>query len=91
MGGNIASRARSARKLVSRQAAAVGSTRPRIASTQEDRVRGYVGPRQSVLVVDDDEIQRTLVKDLLTPLGFDVQTPPAGTIACWRPSATSPT
>ncbi len=52
--------------------------RPRIASTQEDRVRGYVGPRQSVLVVDDDEIQRTLVKDLLTPLGFDVQTAASG-------------
>ncbi len=52
--------------------------RPRIASTQEDRVRGYVGPRQSVLVVDDDEVQRTLVKDLLTPLGFDVQTAASG-------------
>jgi CheY-like chemotaxis protein/anti-sigma regulatory factor (Ser/Thr protein kinase) len=52
--------------------------RPRIASTQEDRVRGYVGPRQCVLVVDDDEIQRTLAKDLLTPLGFDVQTAASG-------------
>jgi CheY-like chemotaxis protein len=38
----------------------------------EDRVRGYAGPRQTVLVVDDNEIQRDLVRDLLTPLGFDV-------------------
>jgi signal transduction histidine kinase/CheY-like chemotaxis protein len=48
--------------------------RPRIASTMEDRVRGYIGPRQSVLVVDDNETQRTLVSELLTPLGFTVLT-----------------
>jgi signal transduction histidine kinase/CheY-like chemotaxis protein len=48
-------------------------SRPRIASTQEDRVRGYVGPRQTVLVVDDSEVQRTLAKDLLAPLGFEVK------------------
>jgi signal transduction histidine kinase/CheY-like chemotaxis protein len=47
-------------------------SRPRLASTMEDRVRGYAGPRQTVLVVDDNEIQRDLVRDLLTPLGFDV-------------------
>jgi CheY-like chemotaxis protein len=53
-------------------------SRPRIASTQEDRVRGYVGPRQSVLVVDDNEIQRNLVRDMLTPLGFTVSTASGG-------------
>ena len=47
-------------------------SRPRIASTMEDRVRGYVGPRQTILVVDDYEIQRDLVRELLTPLGFNV-------------------
>jgi signal transduction histidine kinase/CheY-like chemotaxis protein len=47
-------------------------SRPRIASTMEDRVRGYVGPRQTVLVVDDNEIQRNLVCELLAPLGFNV-------------------
>ena len=47
-------------------------SRPRIASTMEDRVRGYVGPRQTVLVVDDNETQRTLASELLTPLGFRV-------------------
>jgi signal transduction histidine kinase/CheY-like chemotaxis protein len=46
--------------------------RPRIASTKEDRVRGYVGPRQTILVVDDNEVQRDLVRQLLAPLGFDV-------------------
>jgi signal transduction histidine kinase/CheY-like chemotaxis protein len=53
-------------------------SRPRIVSMQEDRVRGYVGPRQAVLVVDDDEVQRTLVKDMLTPLGFAVKTVASG-------------
>jgi signal transduction histidine kinase/CheY-like chemotaxis protein len=46
--------------------------RPRIVSTKEDRVRGYVGPRQTILVVDDNEVQRELVREFLAPLGFDV-------------------
>jgi signal transduction histidine kinase/CheY-like chemotaxis protein len=45
-------------------------TRPRIASTMEYRVRGYAGPRQTILVVDDNEVQRILIRDLLEPLGF---------------------
>jgi CheY-like chemotaxis protein len=38
----------------------------------EDRVSGYIGPRHVVLVADDDEAQRNLVKELLEPLGFEV-------------------
>jgi signal transduction histidine kinase/CheY-like chemotaxis protein len=53
-------------------------SRPRIASTMEDRVRGYAGPRQTILVVDDNEIQRDLVRELLKPLGFDIQTAATG-------------
>jgi signal transduction histidine kinase/CheY-like chemotaxis protein len=53
-------------------------SRPRIASTKEDRVRGYVGPRQTILVVDDNEIQRELVRELLMPLGFDILTASSG-------------
>ena len=52
--------------------------RPRIASTMEDRVRGYLGPRQTILVVDDNEIQRDLVRDLLSPLGFNIVGAPTG-------------
>ena len=40
----------------------------------EDRVSGYVGPRHVVLVADDDELHRNLLKDLLEPLGFGVVT-----------------
>jgi signal transduction histidine kinase/CheY-like chemotaxis protein len=47
-------------------------SRPRIASTMEYRVRGYAGPRQTVLVVDDNAVQRQLIHDLLEPLGFVV-------------------
>jgi CheY-like chemotaxis protein/anti-sigma regulatory factor (Ser/Thr protein kinase) len=46
--------------------------RPRVASTMEERVRGYVGPPQTVLIVDDDEVQRNLLGELLGPLGFNV-------------------
>jgi CheY-like chemotaxis protein len=44
----------------------------------EDHVRGYAGPRQAILVVDDNDIQRDLVRDLLTPLGFDILTAASG-------------
>jgi signal transduction histidine kinase/CheY-like chemotaxis protein len=53
-------------------------SRPRIASTMEHRVRGYVGPPQTILVVDDNEVQRDLVRDLLAPLGFRVVTAATG-------------
>lgn len=46
--------------------------RPRIASTIEDRVRGYAGPRQTIMVVDDNDTQRELISELLRPLGFFV-------------------
>jgi signal transduction histidine kinase/CheY-like chemotaxis protein len=52
--------------------------RPRIASPMEGRVRGYLGPRQTILVVDDNEIQRELVRDLLAPLGFEIVCAPTG-------------
>jgi signal transduction histidine kinase/CheY-like chemotaxis protein len=45
---------------------------PRATSTMEDYVRGYVGARQTILVVDDDENQRDLVREMLAPLGFTV-------------------
>ena len=50
---------------------------PRTTSIMEDRVRGYLGTRQSIMVVDDDENHRELVRDLLEPLDFNVIT--AGT------------
>jgi signal transduction histidine kinase/CheY-like chemotaxis protein len=53
-------------------------SRPRIASTREDRVRGYIGPRQTILVVDDNETQRDLVRELLAPLGFEVVSAASG-------------
>ncbi|MBN9671959.1 ATP-binding protein [Roseibium aggregatum] len=38
----------------------------------EKRILGYEGPVQTVMVVDDDPAQRSLVADFLTPLGFKV-------------------
>ncbi len=48
--------------------------RPRNAPPLERRVRGYDGPRQTILVVDDDQVHRNLVCELLEPLGFNVMT-----------------
>jgi signal transduction histidine kinase/CheY-like chemotaxis protein len=40
----------------------------------EGLVTGYVGPRRTVLVVDDAQVNRTVIADLLGSLGFDVVT-----------------
>jgi len=44
--------------------------RPAVAPTLEKKIRGYVGERKKVLVVDDDENHRTLIRNILEPLGF---------------------
>lgn len=52
--------------------------RPRTAPTVESAVRGYVGERQTILVVDDNDVQRELVRELLAPLGFTMLTAAGG-------------
>ncbi len=43
------------------------------------RITGYAGPRRRLLVVDDVEVNRELLRDLLTPLGFTVDLAANGT------------
>ncbi len=38
----------------------------------ERRITGYTGSRRTLIVADDDPLQRSLLTDLLTPLGFTV-------------------
>jgi signal transduction histidine kinase/CheY-like chemotaxis protein/purine-cytosine permease-like protein len=45
------------------------STKPRL---KNQNIRGYKGSRQTILVADDIEDQRTLIKNILAPLGFNV-------------------
>jgi CheY-like chemotaxis protein len=52
--------------------------RPRDAAPVEDRVRGYAGPRQTIMITDDDPVHRGLICELLEPLGFNVITAPDG-------------
>lgn len=40
--------------------------------TPRRRIYGYRGPRRRILVVDDNADHRTLVEDVLDPLGFDL-------------------
>ena len=40
---------------------------------REKRILGYHGPVQTIMVVDDDPTQRSLIADFLAPLGFNVQ------------------
>ncbi len=39
---------------------------------------GYLGPRQRLLVVDNEEADRELLVSLLAPLGFDIRTAASG-------------
>ena len=73
MGGDLAVRSEVGKGSIFRVKLLLSEvSRPRIASTMEYRVRGYAGPRQTVLVVDDNAVQRQLIEDLLAPLGFAI-------------------
>jgi signal transduction histidine kinase/CheY-like chemotaxis protein len=52
--------------------------RPRRGLPIEHRVRGYEGPRRTILVVDDDKIHRDLIRELLEPFGFTIITAASG-------------
>jgi signal transduction histidine kinase/CheY-like chemotaxis protein len=52
--------------------------RPRTSATPERQIRGYLGPRQTVLIVDDDQVQRDMVRELLEPIGFNVMAATSG-------------
>jgi signal transduction histidine kinase len=52
--------------------------RPRAAVMMEDAIVGYAGARQTVLVVDDNAVQRGLIRDLLAPVGFNVAVAASG-------------
>jgi signal transduction histidine kinase/DNA-binding response OmpR family regulator/purine-cytosine permease-like protein len=43
-----------------------------INNSSENTINGYSGHRKTVLVVDDEQAQRELIKDIMTPIGFKV-------------------
>ncbi|WP_417671244.1 ATP-binding protein [Roseibium sp.] len=47
---------------------------PPKSSLSEETIRGYKGPRKTIAVIDDNPDHRTLLEEILTPLGFDVVT-----------------
>jgi signal transduction histidine kinase/CheY-like chemotaxis protein len=47
---------------------------PRPAQTAPKRIVGYAGDRRMVMIVDDDEDQRDLVRGILEPIGLSVLT-----------------
>jgi len=47
-------------------------TTPTVARPEQRRVRGYMGPRKSIAITDDDPGHRDLVSGLLEPIGFHV-------------------
>ncbi len=59
---------------------------PRKLAPIESRMLGYVGRRITVLVADDDPVQRGLMQDILTPLGLVVFTATDGE-ECLRTAA----
>ncbi len=49
-----------------------GVATPETAARPAQPLTGYAGPRRRILVVDDNAVNRSLLTDLLTPLGFSV-------------------
>ncbi len=57
-----------------------------VIAVAQQRVRGYLGPRKTLMVVDDEPSQRGLLSDMLLPLGFQVLEAESGS-ACLALSA----
>jgi len=53
-------------------------TNPRHHAPVEAPVAGYPGPRKTVLITDDDPVQRDLMREVLGPLGFILLSAPDG-------------
>ncbi len=64
--------------------------RPKTAKRVGMRITGYLGPRLRVLLADDEAAQRTLVTDVLSPLGFTVDTVADGATCLDRLKAARP-
>jgi len=52
--------------------------RPMKPPAQEQRIVGYEGPRRTIVVVDDNEDHRELMREILSPLDFIVLTAAGG-------------
>ncbi len=52
--------------------------RPMKPPAQEQRIAGYEGPRRTLVVVDDNEDHRELMREILSPLDFIVLTAAGG-------------
>jgi PAS domain S-box-containing protein len=50
----------------------VVKARPKAAASWEKSITGYEGARRRMLIVDDQEDNRMVLRDMLLPLGFDV-------------------
>ena len=53
-------------------------TNPRRIAPVDAPVFGYHGPRKTILIMDDDPVQRDLLREVLTPLGFILLSAPDG-------------
>ena len=53
-------------------------TNPKQIAPVDAPVFGYFGPRKTILITDDDPVQRDLLREVLTPLGFILLSAPDG-------------
>ena len=58
----------------------------RVEVSRGERICGYEGARRAVLIVDDLEINRRLLREILDPLGFEVSEADSGSAALALPT-----
>ena len=73
MGGDLQVKSTPGRGSEFRLSVMLSSIEPvALARSTKQVVKGYMGKRQTLLVIDDDPAHRGLISDMLTPLGFMV-------------------
>jgi CheY-like chemotaxis protein len=90
MGGEISVESTAGEGSMFRVRLMLSEASPPAVIARQRRILGYRGPKMRILAADDDLEHLDLLHELLTPLGFELETAQNGTICLERAAANPP-